>query len=88
MFLSLCRFAVGASYAMCFSILLVKLMIIISSKSVGYLKGIYQFLMFFFAWGVQIVIDVEWLILRPPGVVKVRVPGGGYSHNLGYAYAR
>ena len=56
---------------MCFSILLVKLMIILSSKSVGYLKGIFQILMFIFAWGVQIVVDVEWLILRPAEVVMV-----------------
>ena len=56
---------------MCFSILLVKLMIILSSKSVGYLKGIFQVLMFIFAWGIQIVVDVEWLILRPPEVVMV-----------------
>ena len=56
---------------MCFSILLVKLMIILSSKSVGYLKGIFQVLMFIFAWGVQIVVDVEWLILRPAEVVMV-----------------
>ena len=65
------RFGLGCSYAMCFSILLVKLMIILSSKSVGYLKGIFQVLMFIFAWGVQIVVDVEWLILRPPEVVMV-----------------
>ncbi len=65
------RFGVGASYALCFSILLVKLMIILSSKSVGYLKGIFQGLMLIFAWGVQIVVDVEWLILREPGVITV-----------------
>ncbi|KAI0209991.1 putative metabotropic glutamate receptor mgl-1 [Lamellibrachia satsuma] len=65
------RFGVGVCYAMCFSVLLVKLMIIMSSASIGYLKGIYQFLMFVFAWGVQIVIDVEWLILRDPGVHRI-----------------
>ena len=27
--------------------------------------------MFIFAWGVQIVVDVEWLILRPAEVVMV-----------------
>ena len=48
------RFGVGVCYAMCFSVLLVKLMIIMSSASIGYLKGIYQFLMFVFAWGVQV----------------------------------
>ena len=67
------RFALGCSYAMCFSILLVKLMIILSSKNVGYLKGIFQVLMFIFAWGVQIVVDVEWLILRPPEVHMVSI---------------
>ena len=71
--LLLFRFGIGCSYAMCFSILLVKLMIILSSKSVGYLKGIFQVLMFIFAWGVQIVVDVEWLILRPAEVVMVRI---------------
>ncbi len=64
------RFGVGVSFAMCFAIMLVKLMIILSSKSVGYLKGLFQLLMFFFAWGVQIVIDVQWLILEPPNVIK------------------
>ena len=29
--------------------------------------------MFIFAWGVQIVVDVEWLILRPAEVVMVRI---------------
>ena len=63
------RFGIGGCYAMCFAILLVKLMIILSSKSIGYLKGIYQVLMFIFAWGVQLVVDTEWLILRPPEAV-------------------
>jgi hypothetical protein len=59
------RFGVGASYSMIYSILLVKLMIILSSKSIGYLKGVYQVLMFLFAWTVQLVVDAEWLILVP-----------------------
>ncbi len=67
---SIIRFCVGGTYAMCFSILLVKLMIILSSKSVGYLKGIFQVLMFFFAWAVQLVIDTQWLILKRPGVIS------------------
>lgn len=65
------RFGVGVCYAMCFSVLLVKLMIITSSASIGYLKGVYQLLMFVFAWGVQIVIDVEWLILSDPGAKRI-----------------
>ena len=69
------RFGVGVAYSMCFSIMLVKLMIILSSKTVGYLKGIYQVLMFVFAWGVQIVVDVEWLILREPGTKLDNITG-------------
>ncbi|XP_064620112.1 metabotropic glutamate receptor-like isoform X2 [Lineus longissimus] len=61
----LIRFGVGASYSMIYAVLLVKLMIILSSKSIGYLKGVYQVLMFLFAWAVQLVIDAEWLILVP-----------------------
>ncbi|XP_074642174.1 metabotropic glutamate receptor-like [Tubulanus polymorphus] len=62
------RFGVGVSYALCFSVLMVKLMIVFSSHNIGYLRGVYQVLMLTFAWGVQIVIDSEWLILSPPGL--------------------
>ncbi|KAK3587263.1 hypothetical protein CHS0354_034407 [Potamilus streckersoni] len=75
------RFGVGVSYAICFAVLLVKLMVLLTSKnseslipgeeSSNYLRGIYQFLMFVFVVGVQIVIDVQWLIQIPPDVVKV-----------------
>jgi len=76
------RFGVGVSYAVCFAVLLVKLMVILTSKtsdnallpgdeSPNYLKGVYQFLMFVFAVGVQIVIDVQWLITVPPEAVQV-----------------
>ena len=40
--------------------------------------------MFIFAWGVQIVVDVEWLILRPAEVVMVSKKFGvmwGWSRN-------
>jgi len=47
------RIAVGCCYAMIFSVLLVKLMIILSSKTYGHLQGIFQVLMFFFAWSLQ-----------------------------------
>ena len=60
------RFGVGGCYALIFSILLVKLMIILSSKSIGYLKGIFQVLMLVLAFGVQVAIDLEWLLLRQP----------------------
>lgn len=76
------RFGVGVSYAMIFAVLLVKLMVILTSKSSeslipgdvespNYLKGIYQFLMFIFAAGVQVVIDIQWLIQVPPEAVQV-----------------
>lgn len=60
------RFGVGVSLAICFAVLLVKLMVILTSRSSensllpgdvdspNYLKGIYQFLMFVFAVGVQV----------------------------------
>jgi hypothetical protein len=60
------RFGVGVSYSICFAVLLVKLMVILTSKSSdnslipgdaespNYLKGIYQFLMFVFVVGVQV----------------------------------
>lgn len=81
------RFGVGVSYAIIFAVLLVKLMVILTSKSSesyiagdiespNYLKGIYQFLMFVFAVGVQIVIDTQWLIQVPPEVVKVVTNNG------------
>ena len=60
------RFGVGVCYAMCFSVLLVKLMIIMSSASIGYLKGVYQFLMFVFAWGVQVRAGLHSFIVRYP----------------------
>ncbi|XP_059165918.1 metabotropic glutamate receptor 3-like isoform X2 [Physella acuta] len=81
------RFGVGVSYAFCFAVLLVKLMVILTSKtsevlftgeleSPNYLKGIYQFLLFIFAVGVQIVIDIQWLIIVPPEAVKVTTNNG------------
>ncbi|XP_055861744.1 metabotropic glutamate receptor 3-like isoform X2 [Biomphalaria glabrata] len=81
------RFGVGVSYAFCFAVLLVKLMVILTSKSSdilvasdggspNYLKGIYQFLLFVFAVGVQIVIDVQWLITVPPEAIKVMANNG------------
>ena len=77
------RFGVGVSYAFCFSVLLVKLMVILTSKSSepsllpddsespNYLRGIYQVLMFLFALGVQVVIDTQWLITVPPEAIQV-----------------
>ncbi|XP_050409339.2 metabotropic glutamate receptor [Patella vulgata] len=76
------RFGVGISYAIMFSVLLVKLMVILTSKSSesllpgdiespNYLKGIYQFLMFMFAVGVQVVIGIQWLITVPPEAIQV-----------------
>ncbi|XP_069136390.1 metabotropic glutamate receptor 3-like [Argopecten irradians] len=81
------RFGIGVSYATIYSVLLVKLMVILTSttteslipgdvESPNYLKGIYQFLMFIFAVGVQMVIDVQWLIQVPPEAVKVVTNGG------------
>lgn len=77
------RFGVGVSYAMCFAVLLVKLMVLLTSKtsadtllpgdldSPNYLRGIYQFLMYLFIVGVQVVIAIQWLIMVPPEAVKV-----------------
>ncbi|XP_052073192.1 metabotropic glutamate receptor 3-like isoform X2 [Mytilus californianus] len=82
------RFGVGLSYSIMFAVLLVKLMVILTSKSSeqsiladdiaspNYLKGIYQFLMFVFVVGVQVVIDAQWLILVPPRAVKVITNNG------------
>lgn len=83
------RFGVGLSYSIMFAVLLVKLMVILTSKSSeasiladedfgspNYLKGIYQFLMFVFVVGVQVVIDAQWLILVPPRAVKVKANDG------------
>ncbi|KAL4223422.1 hypothetical protein ACF0H5_016892 [Mactra antiquata] len=77
------RFGVGVSYAMIFAILLVKLMVLLTSKtsadtllpgdvdSPNYLRGIYQFLMFVFVVGVQVVVEIQWLIQVPPAAVNV-----------------
>ncbi|RUS84820.1 hypothetical protein EGW08_007435 [Elysia chlorotica] len=82
------RFGVGVSYSICFAVLLVKLMVILTSRtssdvllpgdgeSPNYLKGIYQFLMFIFAVGVQVVIDTQWLITVPPEAVPVTSNNG------------
>ncbi|GFS15263.1 metabotropic glutamate receptor 2 [Elysia marginata] len=82
------RFGVGVSYSICFAVLLVKLMVILTSRtssdvllpgdaeSPNYLKGIYQFLMFIFAVGVQVVIDIQWLITVPPEAVPVTSNNG------------
>uniref|UniRef100_K1QQK5 Metabotropic glutamate receptor 2 n=1 Tax=Magallana gigas TaxID=29159 RepID=K1QQK5_MAGGI len=81
------RFGVGFCYSILFAVLLVKLMVLLTSKSSdsiladmespNYLKGIYQFLMFMFAVGVQVVINVQWLIQVPPYAVKVTANYGG-----------
>ncbi|XP_029654140.2 uncharacterized protein LOC115227451 [Octopus sinensis] len=76
------RFGVGFSYAVVFSVMLVKLMVILTSKTSeeayqtegmasNYLRGTYQILMFFFALGIQLVIDIQWLITIPPKAVPV-----------------
>lgn len=77
------RFGVGVAYAMCFAVLLVKLMVLLTSKtssdtllpgdieSPNYLRGIYQFLMYLFIVGVQVVIAIQWLIMVPPDAVQV-----------------
>lgn len=82
------RFGVGVSYAVCFAVLLVKLMVLLTSKSSAdnlipgdvespnYLRGIYQFLMFIFVVGVQVVIAVMWLIFVPPDAVQVKSNSG------------
>ncbi|XP_067683879.1 metabotropic glutamate receptor 3-like [Haliotis asinina] len=88
---ALTRFGVGVSYSIMFAVLLVKLMVILTSKtsessllpgdieSPNYLKGIYQFLMFMFAVGVQVVIDAQWLITVPPEAVLVTDNGGNQA---------
>lgn len=80
---SITRFGVGVSYAICFAILLVKLMVLLTSKtsadtllpgdvdSPNYLRGIYQFLMFVFVVGVQVVIAIQWLIQVPAAAIQV-----------------
>ncbi|WAR03385.1 GRM2-like protein [Mya arenaria] len=82
------RFGVGLAYSICFAVLLVKLMVLLTSKttadtllpgdvdSPNYLRGIYQFLMFMFIVGVQVVIGAMWLILIPPEAVKVTSNNG------------
>ncbi|XP_041347673.1 metabotropic glutamate receptor 3-like [Gigantopelta aegis] len=82
------RFGVGVSYAFCFAVLLVKLMVILTSKSSepsllpgdiespNYLRGIYQVFMFLFALGVQVVIDTQWLITIPPEAIQVYTNNG------------
>ena len=82
------RFGVGVSYAFCFAVLLVKLMVLLTSKSSAdnlipgdvespnYLRGIYQFLMFVFVVGVQVVIAIMWLIFVPPDAVHVKSNNG------------
>lgn len=76
------RFGVGFSYAVVFSVMLVKLMVILTSKasdglllndteSPNYLRGTYQILMFIFSVGVQLVIDIQWLLTVPPRAVPV-----------------
>ena len=82
------RFGVGLCYSIMFAVLLVKLMVILTSKTSGeallagdiespnYLKGIYQFLMFIFAVGVQVVINVQWLIQVPPYAIHVITNNG------------
>ena len=82
------RLGVGISYSICFAVLLVKLMVLLTSKSSSdnlipgdmespnYLRGIYQFLMFVFVVGVQVVIAVMWLIMVPPDAVQVTSNNG------------
>lgn len=78
------RIGVGMSYAICFAVLLVKLMVLLTSYSSNndgmmgaetekprYLRGIYQFLMFLLAVGVQLVISIQWMITIPPVAVQV-----------------
>ena len=83
------RFGVGFSYAVVFSVMLVKLMVILTSKasdgllitdteSPNYLRGTYQILMFIFSVGVQLVIDIQWLLTVSPRAVPVIDFTGNY----------
>lgn len=76
------RFGVGFSYSVVFSVMLVKLMVILTSKtsdglllndteSPNYLRGTYQILLFIFSVGVQLVINIQWLLTVPPRAVPV-----------------
>lgn len=61
------RFCVGICYALCFSVLVVKLLLILDSKSgLQDVSRRFQVVLLFFAWAVQLVIDIQWLISSPP----------------------
>lgn len=62
----LLRFAVGVCYALMLSVLIIKLLIILSPKNeTGFLKFGHQVLILAILWLVQIVINSQWLILAP-----------------------
>lgn len=63
---NLLRFAVGVCYALMLSVLIIKLLIVLSPKTEpGFLKLGHQVLILATLWTVQIVINSQWLILAP-----------------------
>ena len=66
------RFSVGICYIFIQSILLVKILIVLSPKTqAGFLKLGHQWLILILLWTVQVIINIQWLILAPSGVISV-----------------
>ncbi|XP_013775810.2 uncharacterized protein LOC106460630 [Limulus polyphemus] len=62
----------GLAYTLVFATLLVKLIFLLSLQSGVYLPAFYQGLLLFFIVTVQVVINVQWVVHRLPGVVISR----------------
>lgn len=67
---NLLRFAIGFCYCFILAVLLVKILIVLSPKThPGFLKLGHQIMALVFILAVQIIINIQWVILKPTVVI-------------------
>ena len=72
----------GVSYAMSFSVLVVKLLVIVSAAAEQH--PVFQVALFLALWAVQLVIDIQWLISNHAHMSRDLDIRDGYICTPGY----
>ena len=68
---NLLRFAVGFCYCFILAVLFVKVLVVLSPKThPGFIKLGHQIMSLFMILSIQIVINVQWIILKPTGSIN------------------
>ncbi|XP_067930090.1 uncharacterized protein [Watersipora subatra] len=70
---SLVRFFPGVCFILIQSVLILKLLLVMSPKTQGgFLKLGHQWLILLLIWAVQLVINIQWIILKPFQVITIQ----------------